>query len=63
MQNRSSLACLFQCEGQYHRGVALWIYEQQEWEVLEQFLTQLGADEENGFSTIMEAALWADEIL
>ncbi|URG54346.1 hypothetical protein IG605_008805 [Pectobacterium quasiaquaticum] len=44
-------------------SVALWIYEQQEWEVLEQFLTQLGADEENGFSTIMEAALWADEIL
>ncbi|KHS92785.1 diguanylate phosphodiesterase [Pectobacterium brasiliense] len=38
-------------------------YEQQEWEELEQLLTQLGIDEESFFTMIMEATLWADEIL
>ncbi|WP_409159560.1 EAL and HDOD domain-containing protein [Pectobacterium sp. B2J-2] len=38
-------------------------YEQQEWEELEQLLTQLGLDEENVFTMIMEATQWADEIL
>ncbi|MFJ5441158.1 hypothetical protein [Pectobacterium sp. CHL-2024] len=38
-------------------------YEQQEWEELEQLLAQLGIDEENFFTMIMEATQWADEIL
>ncbi|MBA0216712.1 EAL domain-containing protein [Pectobacterium brasiliense] len=38
-------------------------YEQQEWEVLEQLLPQLGLDREDFFAMVMEATQWADEIL